>query len=103
LVDHTLIVSLDVTVISRQPQPDDTKEWLDLRAITRYACVSERTVRDWIHLARNPLPAVQVEKKILIRRSIFDRWLETHPCCPASSIDVGRVVDDVLKGLRKAS
>jgi hypothetical protein len=103
LADQTLIVSLDVIVIPRQPQPDDTKEWLDLRAITRYACVSERTVRDWIHLARNPLPAVQVDKKILIRRSIFDRWLEAHPYRPAVSIDVGRFVDDVLKDLRKAS
>jgi len=84
-------------------QPDDTKEWLDLRATTRYACVSERTIREWIHRIKNPLPAVQVGKKILIRRSVFDRWLEAHPFQPIVSIDVGRVADEILHGLRKAS
>ena len=69
--------SLKEGTMSPQPQPDDTKEWLDLKAIThQYACVSERTVREWIHRLKNPLPAVQVDKKILIRRSVFDRWLE---------------------------
>jgi hypothetical protein len=78
-------------------------EWMDLKSVQRYACVSERTVREWIRRPQNTLPAVQVEKKILIRRGSFDRWLEAHPFRPASSIDVGRVVDEVLEGLRKAS
>ena len=87
----------------QRSQFDDAKEWLDLKAITRYACVSERTVREWIHRIKNPLPAVQVEKKILIRRSLFDQWLEAHPFRPIVSIDINRVVDDVLHDLRKAS
>ena len=96
--------SLKEGTMSPQPQPDDTKEWLDLKAIThQYACVSERTVREWIHRLKNPLPAVQVDKKILIRRSVFDRWLEAHPFRPIVSIDIDRVVDDVLHDLRKAS
>jgi len=89
--------------MSPLPQPDDTKEWLDLRATTRHACVSERTIREWIHRAKNPLPAVQVDKKILIRRSVFDRWLEAHPYQPVISIDVGRVADEIVNSLRKAS
>ena len=87
----------------QRSQLDDTKEWLDLRAITGYACVSERTVREWIHRPQDPLPAVQVGKKLLLRRSVFDRWLEAHPFRAAVSIDVGRVVEEVLQGLRKAS
>lgn len=89
--------------MSQQSQSDDTKEWLDLRAITRYACVSDRTVREWLHRLKNPLPAVQVGNKILIRRSVFDRWLEAHPFRPVVSIDIDLVVNDVLHGLRKAS
>jgi excisionase family DNA binding protein len=89
--------------MSPLPQSDDTKEWLDLRAITRHACVSERTIREWIHRTKNPLPAVQVDKKILIRRSVFDRWLEAHPYQPVISIDVGRVADEIVNSLRKAS
>ena len=95
--------SLKESMMSPEPQPDDTKEWLDLRAITRHACVSERTVREWIHRPKNPLPAVQVGKKLLIRRSVFDRWLEAHPFRPIVAIDIDRAVDEVLRDLRKAS
>ena len=27
----------------------DNPEWLDLKALQRHACVSERTLREWIH------------------------------------------------------
>lgn len=90
-------------MMALQSQSDDAKEWLDLRAITRYACVSDRTLREWLHRLKNPLPAVQVGNKILIRRSVFDRWLEAHPFQPVVSIDIELVVNDVLHGLRKAS
>jgi excisionase family DNA binding protein len=84
-------------------KPDDNKEWLDLKAITRYACVSERTVREWIHRPRNPLPAVQVAKKILIRRSLFDRWLEAHPFQSAVSINIDATVQEVLFALKEVN
>ena len=100
---HLFTASLREDTMPPLPQSDATKEWLDLRAITRHACVSERTVREWIHRPKNPLPAVQVGKKLLIRRSVFDRWLEAHPFQPVISIDVGRVADEILHGLRKAS
>jgi excisionase family DNA binding protein len=103
-VVQVFTVSLKEAMMSPQPQPDDTKEWLDLKAIThQYACVSERTVREWLHRLKNPLPAVQVGNKILIRRSVFDQWLEAHPFRPVVSIDIDLVVNDVLHGLRKAS
>ena len=35
-------------------------EWLDLKALQLYACVSERTLREWIHRPFNPLPAARV-------------------------------------------
>ncbi len=57
-------------------------EWMDLKAVQRYACVSERTLREWIHRSENPLPAVQVGKKILVRRSELDHWLQMHVLRP---------------------
>jgi len=45
----------------------------------------------------------QVGKKILIRRSQFDRWLESHPFQPVDSIDIDLIVNNVMKDLRKAS
>jgi hypothetical protein len=71
-------------------------EWLDLKALTRYACVSERTVRGWIHRTADPLPASRVGAKILVRRSVFDRWLEAHE---VRNIDVGCNVDKLIAGV----
>jgi excisionase family DNA binding protein len=75
---------------SRQP------EWLDLRALRGYACVSERTLREWIHRPTNPLPAARVGTKILIRRSTFDQWLENHKL---KSVDVACIVDELVAGV----
>jgi len=74
-------------------------EWLDLRALTRYAAISERTIREWIHRDQNPLPAVQVGKKILVRRSLFDHWLQEHVVPPAESININGIVNQVLSEL----
>jgi excisionase family DNA binding protein len=90
--------------ISQQVKLDYCLEWLDLKAVQRYACVSERTVRDWIHHPENPLPAVQVDRgKILIRRTQFDHWLETHPFRSIDSIGVGQIVDEVMDEFKRPS
>jgi excisionase family DNA binding protein len=71
-------------------------EWLDLKALQGYACVSERTLREWIHRPTNPLPAARVGTKILIRRSTFDQWLENHRL---KSVDVACIVDEMVAGV----
>jgi excisionase family DNA binding protein len=72
------------------------REWLDLKALQEYACVSERTIRGWIHRPNNPLPAVQVGAKILVRRTKFDLWLENHRL---KTVDIGCIVDEVVAGV----
>ena len=72
-------------------------EWLDLKALQRYACVSERTLREWVHRSISPLPAAQVGAKILVRRSTFDRWLENHSL---KTIDIGCIVDELVAGVK---
>ncbi len=76
------------------------REWMDLSALTRYASVSERTLREWIHRPDNPLPAVRVGAKLLISRTKFDRWLESHSV--VNSVDIQAMVDDVLNGIAEA-
>jgi len=71
-------------------------EWLDLKALQRYACVSDRTLREWVHRSINPLPAARVGTKILVRRSTFDHWLENHRL---KSLDVGCIVDELVAGV----
>jgi excisionase family DNA binding protein len=75
---------------------DVNQEWLDLRALQKYACISERTLREWIHRLENPLPAVRVGTKILVRRSTFDAFLEAHKI---RAIDVSCMVNEVLAGV----
>lgn len=75
------------------------REWFDLRSLTLYAAVSERTIREWLHRGSNPLPAVRVGTKILVRRSTFDAWLEKHPLIPADSINVNETVNEILEDL----
>jgi hypothetical protein len=79
-------------MISEQHQP----EWFDLKALRGYACVSERTLRGWIHRAVDPLPAARVGTKLLIRRRVFDRWLEGHL---VKQVDIGCMVDELIAGV----
>ena len=72
-------------------------EWLDLKSLRQYACLSERTLREWIHRAVDPLPAVRVGCKILVRRGVFDRWLDAHQ---VKHIDLGCIVDELVAGVK---
>lgn len=80
------------------PQQRVAMEWLDLRSLTKYAAVSERTIREWIHRPNNPLPAAQVGNKLLIKRSLFDGWLAAHTVEPSQCLDV--IVNDVMERMR---
>jgi len=73
------------------------REWFSLRELTRYAAVSERTLREWTHREDDPLPAVRVDGKILIRRSLFDVWLERHRIKQARPVDVDAIVKGLLR------
>ena len=88
--------------IEAKSQSAAEREWFDLRGLTMYAAVSERTIREWLHRSLNPLPAVRVGTKILVRRTAFDTWLEKHPLIPANSIDVNETVNEILADMAAA-
>jgi excisionase family DNA binding protein len=71
-------------------------EWLNLRQLTEYAAVSNRTLRAWIHCPVNPLPAVRVGVKILVRRSEFDAWMERHRI---KQVDLGGMVEEIVEAV----
>jgi len=82
--------------MTRQEHNSGGLEWLDLRRLREYAAVGERTLRSWIHLEVNPLPAVQVRGKILVRKSDFDRWLERHAI---KQVDLGSIVEEMVEAV----
>jgi excisionase family DNA binding protein len=71
-------------------------EWVGLTELTRYAAVSNRTLRAWIHSPVDPLPAVRVGAKILVRKSDFDCWLEQHKVKP---LDLGVIVEEMVEAV----
>lgn len=75
-----------------------THEWLSLRELTDYADISARTLRSWIYSRSDPLPAVKVSGKVLVRKSDFDRYLDRHRIRPLRDIDLDGIVQEVLKG-----
>jgi hypothetical protein len=42
-----------------------------------------------------------VDKKILVSRKMFDQWLARHPFRPAEAVDIDRLLDDIVGGLRQ--
>jgi hypothetical protein len=86
-----------VRAIRLQANEGEVPEWLDLRALVKYASVSERTLRLWIHRDHDPLPAVRITGKVLVNRHRFDEWLTAHALKPAGSVDVTRLVNDLVK------
>ena len=80
-----------------QAMEEGFPEWLDLRTLVRYASVSERTLRLWIHRDHDPLPAVRITGKVLVNRHRFDEWLTAHALKPAGSVDITSIVNDLVK------
>ena len=85
--------------LNQQLQAQSLAEWLSLKKMTRYANISERTLRAWIHSPLDPLPAVRVAGKILVRRSEFDTWLANHRVKPLEIVDLDGIVRDAVQGL----
>jgi len=91
-------------MVSEMPKYGSQPEWMDLQALRQYASVCDRTLREWIRLPINPLPASQVAGgKLLIKRVHFDAWLEAHHYQAINSIDVDKITDEVIDQLRKAA
>jgi excisionase family DNA binding protein len=85
--------------MDRGDMPISAREWMGIRQLRAYASVSERTLRSWIHSPVDPLPAVRVGGKILVKRSELDLWLERHRIKALDRIGLDDIVKDVLQGL----
>ena len=50
--------------------------YLPLDELATYAGLSVRTLRDYLHDRRHPLPHYFIGGKIVVRRSAYDQWVE---------------------------
>ena len=79
-------------VISDPPRPNPQTTWR-----LKYAGLSVRTLRAYLHDPTVPLPHYRVRGKILVRRSDYDAWVLQFRQRGAPMLN--SIVDDVLRGL----
>ena len=72
--------------------------YLSLRTLSAYSGLSVRTLRTYLSDPRRPLPYYRIGGKVLVRRSDYDAWASAFRV--ADTQGLGRVVDDVMEGLR---
>jgi predicted DNA-binding transcriptional regulator AlpA len=61
--------------------------YFDLKALSVYSCLSVRTLWNYMSDSDNPLPHFRLKKKVLVRRSEFDTWMENYRC-DGNALDV---------------
>ncbi len=79
---------------------EDGDRYLDLKRLSRYSSLSVRTLRDYLADAVNPIPSFCVKRKILVKKSDFDRWMSQHRI---NKRDVSHMVDEVVAAFSRAS
>ena len=78
--------------------PSDTDCYLDLRGLSAYSSLAVPTLRDYLKDIRKPLPHFKVRGKILVKKSEFDRWVESFQ---AGNIhELSQIVDDAINSLK---
>jgi hypothetical protein len=85
----------------RQQLPE-WPEWMDLATLTRYCCVSTRTLREWASQIDNPLPARRVGGKLFVSKAAFDSWMEAQPTAGPEQ-DISAIVDEIVGSVRGGS
>ena len=71
--------------------------YFSLKGLASYSSISVRKLREHMDDVSHPLPVYKVGAKLLVRRSEFDSWIARYR--QAGSVDVDRIVADVLKDL----
>lgn len=79
---------------------DALDPYLPLQHLADYSGISVRSLRRALTDRLHPLPHYRLStKKILVRRSEFDRWIQRFREVPAQ-VDLDRLIEDTLRPLR---
>ena len=76
----------------------DFKEdtFLDLKQLSLYSTFSDSTLRDYLSDPERPIPSFKVKRKILVKKSEFDLWMEHFR---GEHNDLDRIVDEMTNAL----
>jgi hypothetical protein len=76
-----------------------TDQFLSLRTLATYSCVSVRKLRAYLHDPVHPLPHYRLGGKIVVRRSEFDAWMAAYR--RVGQPDVEAIVNSVMVDLHR--
>jgi hypothetical protein len=71
--------------------------YLDLKSLAAYSSLSVSTMRNYLADSDDPLPSFCIKRKILIKKSEFDRWIERHR---TDTGKLDRILDDLLRDFK---
>jgi excisionase family DNA binding protein len=71
-------------------------QYFDLQGLSLYACIPVSTLRDYMR--KESLPYFKPRGKVLVKRSEFDKWLETYRV--DRSVRLNEIINDVLRKFR---
>src|SRR3989442_3053482 len=92
LTERTRITVTSDVVISAPLDP-----YLTLRALSGYAGLSIRKLRQYLADPTHALPSYRPGGKVLVRRSEFDAWIAAFR--QSGRADLDQIVSDALQGL----
>ena len=72
-------------------------KFLDIKSLSDYSSLSVRTLRDYIADDTNPLPSYCVKRKILVKRSEFDSWIEKYR---ANNATISNMLDEIVHDIQ---
>ena len=70
--------------------------FLDLKQLAQYSTFSDSTLRDYLSDPEKPIPFFRVNRKILIKKSEFDFWMEQFR---EDNNDLDHIVDEMTNDL----
>ncbi len=72
------------------------EKYLDLKKLAEYSSLSVRTLRDYLAAPENPIPSFNLKRKILVRKTEFDEWMDGHR---SDTGELDRIADELINDL----
>ena len=71
-------------------------KFLDIKQLVQYSTFSASTLRGYLSDPETPIPFFRVNRKILVKKSEFDRWMEQFR---GENNDLDHIVDEMTNDL----
>ena len=61
-----------------KPSKTTDDHYMDMKGLSAYCGLSVRTLWDYLGDSERPIPHFRMKKKVLVKKSEFDGWMENH-------------------------